>query len=123
MSGTPTTLLISDRGIADADALMEECDQMERELGVWLAVRATQLKVRRGVTGAGCARIRSLRPSLWRALIQIWATSPDAKARFSGEARNGLISAATSMDSSALMCLVGGLLEEGASRGAGPAAA
>lgn len=110
-------------GTADTDALMEECDRMEAELGTWLARRAAHLRLRRDASSQRCARMRTLRPSLWRGLIQIWATSPDARAEFSAEARAGLISATNSMDSRALMFLVEGLLEEYPPAGAGPAAA
>jgi len=96
---------------------------MEAELAVWLTRRAARFRGRHGVVVKAGGLARVLRPSLWRALINIWATSPEAKARFSNEARAGLVSATSCMDPRTLMCLVDGLLEVSAAAGAGPAAA
>jgi hypothetical protein len=106
----------------DVDRFMRECDRMEGELGEWLVHRVARIQARRGPARKGVAPV-ALRPSLWRALIHIWATSPDSKAKYSCEARTGLVSATSSMEPRALMCLVSGLLEVGHSVGAGPAAA
>ena len=123
MSGMSASLVIPQWGAPDAHALMEECDRMEAELGAWLAQRAARLGGRRDVAGKPCGRNRDLRPSLWRTLIHIWATSPEARARFSSDARGGLVSATSSMDGRTLMSLVEGLLEDSPLAGAGPAAA
>ena len=108
---------------AGADDLMAECERMEAELAAWLTRRAARLRGRRTAAVKVGAVASVLRPSLWQALIHIWATSPEAKARFSSEARAGLVSATSSMDPRTLMSLVDGLLEVSASAGAGPAAA
>lgn len=110
-------------GPAGANDLTAECDRMEAELGAWLARRAAQFRGRRDVALKASGRTRDLRPSVWRVLIQIWATSPGARARFSSEARTGLLAATKSMDGTAVMFFVEGLLAGYFSAGAGPASA
>jgi hypothetical protein len=122
MSGTSAARSILQADAAGADALMAECDRMEAALGAWLARRAAHLVARRDSRGARCRPTRALRPSLWRALIQIWAISPEARATFSSEARGGLVSATNSMDARTLMALVNGLVEDSPVE-VGPAAA
>jgi hypothetical protein len=122
MSGTSAARSSFQVDAVGAGALMAECDRMEGQLGAWLARRATHLSARRDSRGTRCGPTRALRPSLWRALIHIWATSPEARAMFSSEARAGLVSATSSMDARTLMALVDGLVE-GSPLGGGPAAA
>lgn len=94
-----------------SDALMDECERMEEELGAWLTSRAAMLKARCDAR-TGFHFERDFRPSFWRALIHIWATSPGARKTYSEEARAGLVAAIYSMDPRAVMSLAHGIQEE-----------
>jgi len=95
-----------------SDALMRECEEMETELGRWLAEQsawiAARARERRPATKG-----RRLNPRfLWRGLILLWVSSPSAKATYSSEAREGLAMAVSSMDDPTLRTLVEGLVDE-----------
>lgn len=107
---------------ASINALIREGDKMEAELGRWLAETSARMSARmrgkRAVDGK-----RPLHSSFfWRGLILLWASSPDARAKFSSESRGGLTMAVTSMDDRSLLCLVEGFLDEAQRQSLDPAA-
>lgn len=97
---------------AGTDALVREGDEMEAALGRWLTDKVSRIservRGRRAVDGR--PPLRS--PFLWRGLILLWASSPEARTEFSSEARGGLTMAVTSMDDRTLLSLAAGILDE-----------
>lgn len=101
--------------------LMAECDTMEVEFAKWFdrtAARLARRRADRSATNPG-----AFDASLCRGLLLLWATSPVAKARYSQEARGGLIAAADSMTDRMFMTLLDGLIEHSRTRSEPAAAA
>jgi hypothetical protein len=90
--------------------LMAECDVMEAEFAKWFDRTATLLarrRVDRSMPDSG-----AFDPSLCRGLLLLWATSPAARARYSDEARRGLVAAADSMTDRTFIALLSGIVAE-----------
>lgn len=106
MCGQTTQELVDGAGIGDcADA-----DDMDTALGHWLYHTGSRL-VRRSRQNRGLGRV--VRPAeLWRCLVTIWCMSPEVRQRYSDESRNGLLTAAATMDDETFGSLVRGLLLE-----------
>lgn len=112
MSTTSTCCTVVSLAAASTDALVREGDQMEVALGHWLTERVAQIADRVHGRRAVDGRPPLCSPITWRALMLLWASSPDARARFSEEARGGLTMALTSMDDRALLSLARGILDD-----------
>jgi hypothetical protein len=97
---------------AGTEALLREVDEMDAELGRWLAKKAAwfapRLRGKRAVDG----RTPLCSPAFWRGLILLWATSPEARAFHSSEAREGLTMAVISMDDHTILSLAASFLDE-----------
>lgn len=106
---------------AETGRLMEECEMMESEFATWFDQTATRL-ARRIAAGSAVISGAAFHPSLCRGLLLLWATSPTARARYSEEARRGLLAAADSMTDRMFMTLVCGMVVESRSHSE-PAAA
>jgi hypothetical protein len=111
-------------GSTDAETarMMAECDMMESEFATWFDQTATRLARRKAARSAAVNGV-VFHPSLCRGLLLVWATSPTARARYSEEARRGLLAAADSMSDGMFMTLVCGVIGESRGRSQAPAAA
>ena len=92
---------------ADIDAIMAECDSLEKDLGAWFVGVATPLMSRR----RGWS-VRSLlrRPALCRALLLLWGTSPETRSRYTDEVRGGFLAAADSMGDTDVVAMLAGIV-------------
>lgn len=90
-----------------AELLVTLTEAMERDLGAWLRQRAQHV-----VTRANPQARRGCVTSLWRGLVAVWCTSPDARRRYPFEAREGLLAALESMDDATALSLVRGIMKE-----------
>lgn len=100
----------SGRTDGETARLLAECDTMEVEFAEWFDRTVARLARRRADPSA--TNPGTFDPSLCRGLLLLWATSPAAKARYSEEARRGLIAAADSMTDRMFMTLLCGLVTE-----------
>lgn len=95
----------------ETEALIDEGNAMERDLGRWLWSQRGRLESNR-CREAKIAPRSGLPVSLWRTLVLIWATAPEVRQAYSSESRGGLILAVESMDPRTLLSLINALLEE-----------
>ena len=82
-------------------------EAMERDLGVWLRQRAQHLQ--------GRVKPRAERgsvSSLWRGLVAVWCTSPEARRQYPAEVRAGLLGAIESMDNATALALIRAIMRE-----------
>lgn len=92
------------------DHCADVIDDMDTELGRWLHRNGGRLAQRARQSRGDW---RGEQPAdLWRCLITIWCTSPDARQRYAAECRRGLLTAAATMDDETFGSLIRGLLLE-----------
>jgi len=91
---------------ASEGVLLVELDQMEIELGQWLAQRGRYFARRIPGRARDSEGPLGIPAGTWHTLVVVWATSARVKAQYSNDFREGFIMAVKSMDPEALLPLV-----------------